>query len=121
MSDTSGSSSSRLTTADLLAMAHEHKPAATERTLEHWRHQELLPHAERTGQEGARPVWTYPAEAADQLSALMRLRVTTKDPDLLRAALWFEGYPLTVARARSSMIRALRKVRDEVEKELAKR
>lgn len=121
MSDASGSSGSRLTTADLLVMAHEHEPAVTERTLEHWRHQELLPHAERTGQEGARPVWTYPAEAADQLRALLRLRVTTKDPHLLRAALWFEGYPLTAARVQSSMISALRKVRDEVEKELAKR
>ena len=83
----SGSSGDRLGTADLLAVAQGIEPGTSERTLEFWRHRDLLPHAERTGQQGTRPVWTYPSDAADQLRALLRLRRATKDPDLLRAAL----------------------------------
>lgn len=121
MDDLSGSTKGRLTTAELLAIARTREPAVTERTLELWRHQDLLPHAERTGQEGARPIWTYPAEAADQLLTLMRLRAATKDPNVLRAALWFEGHPLSTTRVHNSMVTALRKVHADVEKELAKR
>jgi len=89
--------------------------------LELWRHQGLLPKAERTGQDGTRPVWTYPAEAAGQLQALLRLRAATKDPNLLRSALWFEGYPVPTARARQSMIAVVGKLRADVDKELARR
>lgn len=121
MDDLSGSTPIRLTTAELLAVAREHEPAVTERTLELWRHQDLLPHAERTGQDGVRPLWTYPAEATQQLRALLRLRTATKDPNILRAALWFEGHPVPIARAQSSMVTALRKLRTDVEKEVAKR
>jgi len=89
--------------------------------LELWRHQGLLPQAERTGQDGTRPVWTYPAEAPGQLAALLRLRAATKDPNLLRAALWFDGYPVPTSRARESMITVLRKMQADVERELARR
>jgi len=89
--------------------------------LELWRHQGLLPKAERTGQDGTRPVWTYPAEAAGQLQVLLRLRAATKDPNLLRSALWFEGHPVPTSRARQSMITVLRKIQADVDKELARR
>lgn len=96
---------SRVTTADLLDAAND--PAVTARTLEFWRHQDLLPKAVRTGQRGKHPEWSYPSEALDQLGALMRLRTKTKDPNVLRAALWFDGFPVETALARTSVAAVL--------------
>jgi hypothetical protein len=108
-------------TAALVALAQTVEPNTTERTLEFWRSQGLLPHAERTGQDGVRPVWTYPAEASDQLQALLRLRSLSKDPHLLRVALWFDGYSVPTGQVRSSMIDQLRRLQEDLNKELAKR
>ncbi|HEX5403954.1 MAG TPA: hypothetical protein VFX16_16835, partial [Pseudonocardiaceae bacterium] len=105
----------------MLAVAHAVEPHTSERTLESWRNQGLLPHAERTGQVGVRPVWTYPAEAVDQLKALLRLRSLSKDPQLLRVSLWFEGYSIPTTRVRSSMIDHLRRMQADLDKELASR
>jgi hypothetical protein len=110
-----------VSTAELLEIAHRGEPAVTERTLELWRHQDLLPKAQRTGQRGTRPIWTYPGEAVAQLQALIRLRTATKDPNLLRSALWFEGHPVPTARVQTSMIAVMRKVQADVAKELGKR
>jgi hypothetical protein len=110
-----------LQTVQLLALAAETAPSVTERTLEFWRHQGLLPRPERNGQIGKRPVWDYPAETADQLQALLRLRQQAKDPNVLRAALWYDGYPIETARVRDSISSYLRQLRDACEKELAKR
>jgi hypothetical protein len=121
MDELNGSTDGRLSTSQLLALAQAAEPGVTERMLELWRHQDLLPKAERTGQDGTRPVWTYPAEAVDQLQALLRLRAATKDPNLLRSALWFGGYGVSMARARQSMIAVLEKLQADIEKELARR
>jgi DNA-binding transcriptional MerR regulator len=95
--------------------------SVTERTLEFWRHQGLLPRPERRGQNGKRPVWDYSPEAAEQLRALLLLRQQTKDPNVLRAALWYDGYQIEIARVRDSMSSYLRLLRETCEKELAKR
>src|SRR5487761_9711 len=116
-----GSTSGRLQTAQLLALAGEVDASVTERTLEFWRHQGLLPRPERSGQNGKTPLWTYAPEAANQLHALLRLRAQTKDPNVLRAALWYDGYLIETARVRSSISAYLRQLRDSCEKELAKR
>lgn len=99
-------STERLTTADLLDAAPD--AALTARTLEYWRQEGLLPKAERTGQSGKRPQWTYPVQAADQLAALLRLREKTKRPDILRVALWFGGFPIEPSRVRASVAAVLR-------------
>lgn len=109
----------RVTTLDLLATVDDN--AVTARTLEFWRHKGLLPKAERTGQQGKRPQWTYPMQALDQLRALMSLRVKTKDPDLLRVALWFDGYPIEVERVRSSVTAVLSHVLMTLTKEVSGR
>jgi len=109
----------RVTTTDLLAAAND--PSVTTRTLEYWRHEGLLPKAERTGQQGKRPEWTYPVEAIDQLATLLRQRSKTKDPDLLRACLWFDGYPLDVARVRTSITAVLSRLLEAMTKEIEKR
>jgi hypothetical protein len=116
-----GSTSDRLHTAQLVALAGETDSPFTERTLEFWRHQGLLPHPERSGQDGKRPVWTYPPETVYQLRALLHQRQQTKDPNVLRAALWYDGYPVETARVRSSISTYLRQLRDLCEKELGKR
>jgi len=95
----------RVTTGDLLAAVDD--PAVTARTLEFWRHQGLLPKAQRTGQHGKRPEWTYPAEARDQLGALVQLRTKTKDPDLARVGLFFEGFPIETRLVRASIVAVL--------------
>ena len=79
MDEPTGSTSSRLTTAQLLAVATELDPSVTARRLEFWRNQGLLPHPERTGQDGTRPIWTYPPQAENELRALLRLREATKN------------------------------------------
>lgn len=116
-----GSTSNRLQTVQLTALAGEIDPTVTERTLEFWRHQGLLPHPQRSGQDGKRPVWTYPPETAEQLRALFHQRLQTKDPNVLRAALWYDGYPVETTRVRSSISTYLCQIRDLCEKELAKR
>jgi hypothetical protein len=120
MGSVNGSTSNHWKTPELLAVAVETDPTTTERTLEYWRNQGLLPHAERRGQDGKRPVWDYPPETSDQLRALLRLREQTKDPNLLRAALWYDGHAIETARVRGSIGSHLRQVRDTCEKELAK-
>jgi DNA-binding transcriptional MerR regulator len=119
ISDLSEGTSGRLTTAELLAAASD--SAITARTLEYWRNQGLLPKAERTGQDGKRPQWTYMPQAADQLRALLRFRAKTRNPDILRAALWFEGYPMDLDRVRASMGAVLREFLHDFQKEIARR
>jgi hypothetical protein len=109
----------RITTADLLATVGD--SSVTARTLEFWRHQKLLPKAERTGQQGKQPRWTYPAETIDQLRALLHFRTKTKDPDLLRVGLWFDGYPIEIERVRLSVAAILSHTLDSLHKELARR
>jgi hypothetical protein len=109
----------RATTTDLLATANVR--GVTARTLEYWRHEGLLPKAERTGQHGKRPEWTYPVEAIEQLGALLRMRSKTKDPDLLRTGLWFDGYPIEVERLRNSITAVLHRSLDLMVKEIEKR
>jgi hypothetical protein len=121
MAPSSGSTSTSYRSGQLVVLAQAEDPASTERTLEFWRHQGLLPRPQRGGQEGKRPVWVYPPETGDQLRALLRLRRQTKDPNVLRAALWYEGYPVDTARVRSSISAHLRQLLDAFDKELAKR
>lgn len=110
----------RIDSAALLEAATAVDATITARTLELWRHKGLLPHAERTGQSGTQPVWTYPAEVAEQLQALLRLRATSKDPNVLCAALWFDGYAVDTARARSAVLSYLRRMFEDIEKTFAK-
>ncbi len=109
----------RLSNAEMLAAIDD--PVITARTLEYWRHEGLLPKAERTGQSGKRPEWTYPASAGDQLQELLRLRHRTRQPDVLRVALWFRGFPIETGRVQSSIVAVLRHVQNVVISEIEKR
>jgi DNA-binding transcriptional MerR regulator len=112
-------STTRITTAELLALVDG--SGTTARTLEYWRQEGLLPKAERTGQTGKRPEWSYPGEAAEQLTTLLRLRKKTKQPDVLRVALWFEGFPIDSTRVQASLVADLRSLLDLILREVHKR
>jgi hypothetical protein len=104
-----------------LVLAQRHEPGTTARTLEHWRDQNLLPKPTRGEQEGVRPTWWYEIGAADQLEELMVLRQTTKNPNVLRPALWFKGYPVPTVRARESAAIHLEGLQREFEMAVSKR
>lgn len=112
-------STKRISTAALLVAIDD--PEITARTLEYWRQQRLLPKAQRTGQAGKRPEWSYPATALDQLQELLRLRQRSRQPDVLRVALWFRGYPLGTEDARASMVAVLQRMHHVMLKEVEKR
>jgi hypothetical protein len=109
----------RITTAELLGLSND--PKVTARTIEYWRQEGLLPKAHRTGQHGKRPEWTYPVEAGEQLAALLRLREKTKQPDVLRVALWFEGFSIEPKRVRTSITAVLGRSLEMFAKEIDKR
>jgi DNA-binding transcriptional MerR regulator len=109
----------RISTDQLLAAIDD--PEVTARTLEYWRQQGLLPKAQRTGQVGKRPEWSYPAAALDQLQELLRLRQRSRQPDVLRAALWFRGFPVETGGARSSIIAVLQRLHRLMLNEVDKR
>ena len=115
-----GSTPDRLDSTKLLALAREIDPSISERTLEHWRYAGLLPHAERSGQNGKKPVWTYPASTAAHLSTLLRLRQRTRDQNAIRVALWYSGYPVETGRIRESISAFLRGLLAGFEKEINK-
>lgn len=120
METSDGSTSPRLRTLDLIEIGRKIEPDLTERTLEYWRNQNLLPSPERSSQEGKRPIWTYPDETTDQLRTLLHLRKESRDPNALRAALWFDGYPVKLTRVRESISTYLIQFQSTFEKELDK-
>lgn len=110
----------RITGADLLAISGEIDVSVTERTMEFWRREGLLPRPERTGQAGKQPVWTYPHEATEQLRKLLQLRRKTKNPNTLRVALWYQGYDIEITRVRASMLVYLQGLQSALGKQLQK-
>jgi DNA-binding transcriptional MerR regulator len=112
-------STSRVSTVTLLAAVDD--PDITPRTLEYWRQQDLLPKAERTGQAGRRPEWTYPATTIEQLRELMRLRAHTRQPDVLRVALWFRGFDIDLGGVRKSLVSTLHRFQRQILAEIERR
>lgn len=102
--------SPRVHTETMLSTLREYKPDASRGTLETLCDQGLLPQRARTGQEGRRPIWTYPFGAERQLRALMVWREVAHDPDQLRVALWVDGYPVDLHRVQRSIRDALAKM-----------
>ncbi|MFE6836699.1 hypothetical protein ACFVFI_17940 [Streptomyces sp. NPDC057705] len=74
----------------------------TERRLEDFRRDGLIPRPVRVGNDGRRPVWIYPPGSDQQLVRLLRWRERTKDADVLRVVLWVEGFPLALDAVRAS-------------------
>lgn len=81
-----------LTSRQLLDLAHEQGfSEVDERRLETWRGRGLLPRPQRRGQDGLRPIWQSPPEAAEHLLALSRFARRTQRTDELQVLLYLSG------------------------------
>ncbi|MEU0651475.1 hypothetical protein ABZ485_04380 [Streptomyces albogriseolus] len=86
----------------LLAATSASFSAMTERRLEDFRRDGLMPRPVRVGNDGRRPVWIYPPGSDRQLVQLLRWREHTSNADVLRVVLWIEGFPLALDAVRAS-------------------
>nr|BEK65022.1 hypothetical protein KPHV_22490 [Kitasatospora purpeofusca] len=100
-------SSTTLESEDLIRIARAEDHQVTDRMLETFRGQHLLPRPERAANRGRRPVWNYPPGTQDQLLSLLRWRERTKDPHTLRVLLWLDGYPVPIAAVREGITTTL--------------
>ncbi|MFD5161857.1 hypothetical protein ACFWMJ_27905 [Streptomyces hawaiiensis] len=86
----------------LLAATSAGFSAMTERRLEDFRRDGLMPRPVRVGNDGRRPVWVYPPGSDRQLVRLLRWREHTSNVDVLRVVLWVEGFHLALDAVRAS-------------------
>lgn len=102
----------------LLRIAAQAGSEISERMLETFRAQDLIPRPRRVGYQGRIPQWRYPPGVDRQLIALLRWRQRTKDPDLLKVLLWLDGYEVPVSAIRGALARQLSAITETVEREL---
>lgn len=94
--------SAETTAADLIAAAGEHGYEVSARSLELWRYRGLLPRGRRA--PTGRAVWRYPPETESQLLRLLHWRERTRSLDLIRLALWVEGFAIDLDGVRTSLL-----------------
>lgn len=109
-----------LDSAGLLQAAAQAGSQISDRMLETFRAQGLLPRPRRSGYRGRTPIWHYPPGTERQLTALLRWRQHTKDPDLLSVLLWLEGYDIPSSAIRDALIRQLRHTIQTLEREISR-
>ncbi|WP_159391579.1 hypothetical protein [Streptomyces viridochromogenes] len=90
----------------------------TERRLEDFRRDGLVPRPVRAANEGRRPVWIYPPGSDRQLVQLLRWREHTQNVDVLRVVLWIEEFPLALDAVRASATAVLDGLLYEMERHL---
>jgi hypothetical protein len=115
-----GAAAAELESADLLAVAAQHGTVISDRMLETFRGQGLIPRPRRTGYRGRTPVWRYPPGTGRQLLALLAWRERTKDPDVLQILLWLDGFPIPAAAVRDALTRQLASVIDAIDQEVSR-
>ena len=86
---------------ELLAVAAESGEHITSRSLELWRYRGLLPRGQRDA--AGRGGWHYPAASTEQLRRLLYWRKRARSHDLIRIALWVEGFEIDVDAVRHSL------------------
>jgi hypothetical protein len=109
-----------LESADLLAAAARAGTKISDRMLESFRAQGLIPRPRRAGYRRRAPVWRYPPGADQQLAALLAWRERTKDPDVLQVLLWLDGFPIPAAAVRDALARQLYNVIDAIGEEITR-
>jgi len=110
-----------LESADLLFSAERAGIVISDRMLETFRAQGLIPRPCRAGYRGRAPVWRYPPGTEGQLLALLGWRDRTKDPDVLRILLWLDGFAIPAAAVRDALTRQLGSVIDTINQEISRR
>jgi hypothetical protein len=93
--------------ADLARAAAEAGGEISDRMLESFRAQGLIPRPRRTGYRGRAPIWKYPAGTDRQVASLIRWRQQTKNPDLLKVLLWLDGFAIPASAVREGVARHL--------------
>jgi hypothetical protein len=109
-----------LESTDLLAAAARTGTQVSDRMLETFRAQGLMPRPRRTGYRGRAPIWRYPPDADQQLLALLGWRERTKDPDVLQVLLWIDGFPIPATAVRDALTRQLASVIDAIDQEISR-
>ena len=104
--------------AALLQAAAGAGAVVSQRLLETFRADGLIPRPRRAGHRGRSPDWRYPHGTERQLLALLRWRQRTKDPRLLRILLWLEGFPVPAAEVRGDLIHELQAMTRVIEREI---
>ena len=107
--------------AALLRAAARAGEQLSERLLETFRAQSLIPRPRRIGNCGRTPLWRYPPGTERQLVALLRWRQHTKDSDLLTVLLWLDGFPIPDAVVREALLRGLHAMTWTIEREIDQR
>ena len=107
-------------TAGLLQAAAHAGSAISDRMLETFRTQGLIPHPRRALYRGRAPVWRYPPGTDRQLAALLRWRQRSKDPDLLKVLLWLDGFAIPVSAVRDALARQLGVMTEIMEREIGR-
>src|SRR6266487_5920882 len=105
--------------ADLFRAAAEAGCEISDRMLESFRTQGLIPRPRRTGYRGRMPVWKYPAGTDRQLGALVRWRQHSKNPDLLKILLWLDCFAFRPSAVRDSLSRQLRSMTETMEQAIS--
>lgn len=106
--------------AALLQAAAQAGAEISDRMLETFRAQGLIPHPRRVGYRGRAPVWRYPPGTDRQLAALIRWRRHTKDPNLLTVLLWLDGFAIPPAAVRAALTRQLGVVTESMDREITR-
>ena len=112
--------SAEMESGDLLAAAARAGTGISDRMLETFRAQGLIPRPRRVGYRGRAPIWRYPPGTDQQLVALLAWRERTKDPDLLQVLLWLDGFTIPAAAVRDALSRQLHNVIDAIGEELTR-
>ncbi|HUZ56023.1 MAG TPA: hypothetical protein VMU94_26295 [Streptosporangiaceae bacterium] len=105
--------------ADLFRAASEAGCEISDRMLESFRAQGLIPRPRRAGYRGRVPVWQYPAGTDRQLAALVRWRQHSKDPDLLKVLLWMDGFAIPAPAIREALSSQLRSMSETMEQAIS--
>ena len=107
MSDAAGGTSqgrARLDSAWLIARAHDWGyPEVGVRTLQTFRSQGLLPRPTTVDHDGQKPINVYPEIAERQLASVLYWQKFNRNHDVLRVALWLDGYPVDLDLVRESI------------------
>jgi hypothetical protein len=88
-------------TSELIAAAKRNGKDVSKRSLELWRYRGLLPRGRRQTQ--GRAAWSYPPETETQLLRLLHWRKRSRSHDLVRIALWVEGFEIDLDEVRASI------------------
>lgn len=104
----------------LLQAAAQAGAEVSDRMLETFRTQGLLPRPRRAGYRGRAPQWRYPPATDRQLIALLRWRQVTKDPDVLKVLLWLDGFAVPAAAVRDALADQLRMMIETMEREISR-